>query len=124
MEIQFPGNSLTSENSLTGLLGQFKTQVRESNWLSVNTTEKFAAENPDFSAAGFDLKDMEIQISGNSSANNLSFGTSENSLTSLLSQMKTQIRDSDWLSENTPDKFEAENPDLVKNYKDAAGIPK
>jgi len=41
----------------------------------------------------------------------------ETNLENLLRQLHNQIKSSDWLQTNTADKFEQENPDLVKAWK-------
>jgi hypothetical protein len=40
-------------------------------------------------------------------------------LDDLLSTLKNQISNSDWLEKNTADKWVQENPDLAKEYIDA-----
>lgn len=41
----------------------------------------------------------------------------EANLENLLRQLHSQIKSSDWLQTNTADKFEQENPDLIKAWK-------
>jgi hypothetical protein len=41
----------------------------------------------------------------------------EVNLENLLRQLHMQIKSSDWLQTNTADKFEQENPDLIKAWK-------
>ncbi|XP_041377671.1 1-aminocyclopropane-1-carboxylate synthase-like protein 1 [Gigantopelta aegis] len=41
------------------------------------------------------------------------------SLEDLLSTLQSQIKSSDWLQKNTAEKWEAENPELAREYKEA-----
>ena len=40
----------------------------------------------------------------------------------LLRTLHGQIKTSDWLQENTANKLEQDNPDLIKAWKEAANI--
>ncbi|RUS69113.1 hypothetical protein EGW08_023126 [Elysia chlorotica] len=42
------------------------------------------------------------------------------SLEDLLTTLSSQIRSSDWLEKNTPEKFASENPEVAQAFKDAA----
>ena len=46
------------------------------------------------------------------------------SLEGLLSQLSQQINTSDWLKQNTPEKFAAENPEVAKAFQDVASEKK
>lgn len=43
-----------------------------------------------------------------------------NNLEDLLSQLSSQINSSDWLQQNTPEKFAVENPEVAKAFQDVA----
>jgi hypothetical protein len=43
----------------------------------------------------------------------------ENDLDNLVAQLRQTINKSDWLSQNTSTKWEAENPDLAKQWREA-----
>jgi len=49
---------------------------------------------------------------------------SPDSLEGLLSQLSQQINTSDWLKQNTPEKFAAENPEVAKAFQDVASEKK
>lgn len=51
----------------------------------------------------------------NSSAN----GSQSDNIEDLLRQLHGQIKSSDWLQNNTADKLEKENPELIKAWKEA-----
>ncbi|GFR93200.1 1-aminocyclopropane-1-carboxylate synthase homolog [Elysia marginata] len=42
------------------------------------------------------------------------------SLEDLLTTLSSQIRSSDWLEQNTPEKFALENPEVAQAFKEAA----
>lgn len=45
--------------------------------------------------------------------------TESDPIEDLLKQLHGQIKSSDWLKENTAEKFENENPELIKAWKEA-----
>lgn len=48
-----------------------------------------------------------------------STGTSEPSLDDLVSQLRQSINKTDWLTHNTSAKWEAENPELAQQWREA-----
>ncbi|XP_059142103.1 1-aminocyclopropane-1-carboxylate synthase-like protein 1 [Physella acuta] len=46
------------------------------------------------------------------------------SLEDLLATLGQQIRNSDWLQQNTPEKFEEENPEIAQVFKNIANDSK
>lgn len=46
------------------------------------------------------------------------------SLEDLLATLGQQIRNSDWLQQNTPEKFEEENPEIAQIFKNIASDTK
>ncbi|CAF0959479.1 unnamed protein product [Rotaria sordida] len=48
--------------------------------------------------------------------------TTENKLDDLVSQLRQTINKSDWLIHNTSAKWEQENPDLAKQWREAIKI--
>ncbi|XP_060593474.1 1-aminocyclopropane-1-carboxylate synthase-like protein 1 [Ruditapes philippinarum] len=68
---------------------------------------------------GTEEGDSKIEIqecSGDGAKSNL---PKAGNLDDLLSTLKNQISNSDWLEKNTADKWVQENPDLAKEYIDA-----
>ena len=51
-------------------------------------------------------------------------GAGADNLEDLLSQLGQQINSSDWLKQNTPEKFAAENPEVAKAFQDVADAAK
>ena len=49
-----------------------------------------------------------------------SSGSHEVSLHDLIKSFQNEVKQSDWLKDNTSDKWERENPELAKQYRDAA----
>jgi len=47
-------------------------------------------------------------------------GTNEVSLHDLIKTFQNEVKQSDWLKDNTSDKWERENPELAKQYRDAS----
>ena len=45
--------------------------------------------------------------------------SNEMSLEELVGRLKVQIKESDWLKENTAEKWVAENPDLAREFMDS-----
>ncbi|KAH3746665.1 uncharacterized protein LOC127847919 [Dreissena polymorpha] len=58
--------------------------------------------------------------SSKSSESTGAHGGKPDSLEDLFSTLKNQISSSDWLKENTAEKWVQENPELAKEYMDAA----
>ena len=48
----------------------------------------------------------------------------ENKLDDLVSQLRQTINQSDWLVHNTSAKWEEENPELAKQWREAVKAPK
>ncbi|CAF1177323.1 unnamed protein product [Rotaria sp. Silwood1] len=48
--------------------------------------------------------------------------TTENELDDLVSQLRKKINQSDWLTHNTSAKWEQENPELAKQWREAIKI--
>lgn len=49
--------------------------------------------------------------------------TNENALDDLVSQLRQSINKSDWLANNTSAKWEADNPELAKQWREAVKTP-
>lgn len=49
--------------------------------------------------------------------------TNENALDDLVSQLRQSINKSDWLVHNTSAKWEADNPELAKQWREAIKTP-
>ncbi|WAR29502.1 hypothetical protein MAR_003070 [Mya arenaria] len=58
--------------------------------------------------------------SKDSAAFQMQKGAKGDNLEDLFSTLKQQISSSDWLKENTAEKWVKENPELAKDYMDAA----
>ncbi|XP_068673668.1 1-aminocyclopropane-1-carboxylate synthase-like protein 1 isoform X1 [Montipora foliosa] len=56
------------------------------------------------------------RLDGNRSSGNCSINTDGESLEELIRGLHRQIKDSDWLQENTAEKWAAENPELAKAF--------
>ena len=56
------------------------------------------------------------RLDGNRSSGNCSVNTDGESLEELIRGLHRQIKDSDWLQENTAEKWAAENPELAKAF--------
>lgn len=57
-------------------------------------------------------------MSNTNNSNNAS-STTENDLDDLVSQLRQTINKSDWLVHNTSAKWEEENPELAKQWREA-----
>ncbi|XP_052787238.1 uncharacterized protein LOC128222304 isoform X2 [Mya arenaria] len=71
---------------------------------------------------------MQKEVSGSASSQDdtapekqgATSGAKGDNLEDLFSTLKQQISSSDWLKENTAEKWVKENPELAKDYMDAA----
>ncbi|GFO35999.1 1-aminocyclopropane-1-carboxylate synthase homolog (arabidopsis)(non-functional) [Plakobranchus ocellatus] len=62
------------------------------------------------------MAEAEQQASNKSGEQN----EKKENLEDLLTTLSNQIKSSDWLEHNTPEKFALENPEVAQAFKDAA----
>ena len=59
-------------------------------------------------------------MADNNKDGNTCSGSNEVSLHDLIKTFQNEVKQSDWLKDNTSDKWERENPELAKQYRDAS----
>ncbi|CAF1325485.1 unnamed protein product [Rotaria magnacalcarata] len=85
----------------------------------------YKAVGPDLVLAGANYVEVDVteSMSTTDSSSNIPTSTTtastENELDDLVSQLRQTINKSGWLAQNTSAKWEAENPDLAKQWREA-----
>ncbi|XP_022344185.2 uncharacterized protein LOC111137160 isoform X2 [Crassostrea virginica] len=124
LEIQTTSGNMGKENvnnSLLSLMTDFAEQLdKDSNKLTVQNDQLPVDCESNASLSSFlhkvaDKMDRESQQEGQ-----LLVRESQDSLQDLMRDLHGKIKNSDWLKENTAEKWTAENPDLAREYLAAA----